>query len=122
MFLKTIVGAMLLGCLVWGIPKVAADPGSYLLTQQKSKPAPKVKMGRRALPSDSQFGILSPITNPPKVTIDGDEQVLAFNARIHDAYNRIVQSGFVHEKKRIRYTVNNRNQIDRVWILFPEEQ
>ena len=47
---------------------------------------------------------------------------LAFNSRIRDEGNRIVHTGMIQQEKRIRYTQNNQEQVDKIWLLAPNEK
>lgn len=88
---------------------------------EKPEQSPPVK-SYRAIPEKSKAGILSPVMGNNQIKIDGDNHTLAFNARIRDEGNRIIHTGMIHQKKRIRYTVNRQKQVDRIWLLAAGEQ
>ncbi len=75
----------------------------------------------RGIPEDSKEGILAPPSGN-QLKIDGEDYQLAFNSRIRDEGNRIVQTGTIRHEKRIRYTTNNQNQVDKIWLLAPHEK
>lgn len=75
----------------------------------------------RNIPKDSMLGILSP-PNGNQLKIDGDSYRLAFNSRIRDEGNRIVQTGMIQQSKRVRYTLNPQKQVNKIWLLTPGEK
>ena len=76
----------------------------------------------RNIPKDSKAGTLEPPVNGNELEIDGDEYVLAFNSRIRDEGNRLVPTGMIQQEKRIRYTLNNQEQVEKIWLLGPNER
>lgn len=76
----------------------------------------------RSIPEDSKAGVLEPPRNGNQLEIDGDEYVLAFNSRIRDEGNRLVRTGTIQQEKRIRYTLNKQQQVDKIWLLGPNER
>jgi len=75
----------------------------------------------RNIPKNSKHGTLSPTQNGREIEIDGDRFHLAFNSRIRDESNRVVQTGMIRDAKRIRYTLNNQNEVEKIWLLAPNE-
>jgi len=76
----------------------------------------------RNIPEDSKAGILEPPRNGNQLEIDGDEYVLAFNSRIRDEGNRLVPTGRIQQEKRIRFTLNGQEQVEKIWLLGPSER
>ena len=76
----------------------------------------------RNIPKDSKAGVLEPPVNGYQLEIDGDEYVLAFNSRIRDEGNRLVPTGRIQQEKRIRYTLNSQEQVEKIWLLGPSER
>lgn len=121
---------ILASLLVIPAAPVSADPLGYLVNKvmeaiidasnKKPQSAP-VSNPSRTIPNDSETGYLSPPTNGNQLEIDGDDYILAFNSRIRDEGNRIIQTGMIHQEKRIRYTLNNQEQVDKIWLLAPGE-
>ena len=115
--LKILILASLL--LIPAAP-VSADPLGYLVNKvmeaildASNNPAPPAQVSNpiRTIPSDSATGYLAPPTNGNQLEIDGDDYILAFNSRIRDEGNRIVHTGMIRQEKRIRYTLNNQEQV-----------
>lgn len=75
----------------------------------------------RSIPKESKLGTLAP-PNGNQIKIDGDAYQLAFNSRIRDEGNRIVPGGMIQQEKRVRYTLNAQQQVDKIWLLTPGEE
>lgn len=114
------------------MPAAAFDPMGFLVNQvmnyildQASKPKRpeyNAPVTYRNIPLESKTGTLEPTTNGSQIEIDGDDYELAFNSRIRDEGNRIVHTGMIQQEKRIRYTVDEQNKVDRIWLLAPSEK
>ena len=76
----------------------------------------------RNIPSNSKSGLLEAPLNGNQLEINGDDYVLAFNSRIRDEGNRLVQTSMIQQEKRIRYTLNSQEQVDKIWLLGPNEK
>jgi len=75
----------------------------------------------RAFPPTVKRGTMSPATYP-ELIIDGKIRRLAPGARVWNARNLIVLPASLREGGVIvNYTENVQRQIDRVWILNPDE-
>lgn len=97
---------------------------NHVLDQRETE-AERARQGvvkpNRAMPGEARTGIMSPpIGN--QVEIDGDDYQLAFNSRIRDENNRIVQTTMIQEKKRVRYVLNAQEQVEKIWLLTPNEK
>ena len=58
----------------------------------------------------------------PDMTIDGKIRVLSRTVRIWNENNRLERASHLRgDKFVINYTVNNKGEIDRIWILNAEE-
>lgn len=122
----------LLGLLALMSPPLAADPLGYLVNKvmesivygqdSSSQTQQSTVRSFRTIPANSKPGTLSPIVSNAEIEISGDDFLLASNSRIRDEANRIIHTGMVKQEKRVRYTLNANNQVDRIWILAPGEQ
>lgn len=109
---------------------VNADPIGYLVNEameyilygQDEEQPTQTHNPLRQIPQNSETGYLSPTTQGNLVEINGEEHTLAMNSRIRDEHNRIVQTSMIRQEKRIRYTLNNLEQVDRIWLLTPGEE
>jgi hypothetical protein len=133
---KTLATLLLAGTLVSvSMPAAAFDPlgfivnevMNYILDHANDPVRPEgyeisYPVSNRGIPPESKPGRLEPTTNGNQIEINGDDYELAFNSRIRDEGNRIVHTGMIQQKKRIRYTLNNQNQVDRIWLLAPNEK
>jgi len=116
----------------FSMPAAAFDPMGFIVNkvmeyiiEEASKPKkPEINypISNRNIPIDSKEGVLEPPRNGNQLEIDGDDYILAFNSRIRDEGNRIVQTGMIQQEKRIRYTLNNQNQVTKIWLLAPNER
>ena len=79
-------------------------------------------VSNRSIPETSKPGTMEPPANGNQLEINGDNYTLAFNSRIRDEGNRIVQTSMIVEEKRIRYTLNTMEQVDKIWLLTPDER
>ncbi len=114
------------------MPAIAFDPLGFLVNQvmnyiieeasKPKRPEFNAPVTYRSIPLESKTGTLEPTTNGSQIEIDGDDYELAFNSRIRDEGNRIVHTGMIRQEKRIRYTVDEQNKVDRIWLLAPSEQ
>jgi len=114
-------------------PAAAFDPTGFLVnklmeyiinqaTKPKKPDTPNYPVSNRSIPKESKEGTLEPPRNGNQLEIDGDDYVLAFNSRIRDEGNRIVQTGMIQQEKRIRYTLNGQEQVNKIWLLAPNEK
>ena len=111
---------------------VSADPLGYLVNKvmeyiidEAGKPKQPVNdfpVTNRSIPKNSKAGVIEPPIDGNQLEIDGDDYTLAFNSRIRDEGNRLVPTGMVQQEKRIRYTLNNQQQVDKIWLLAPNEK
>ncbi len=111
---------------------VAADPLGYIVNEfmdyghgveeGNKRQRPSIPIPMRNIPEDSATGYLSPVIIGNRILIDGGEYALAFNSRIHDQYNRIVQTGMIREEKKVRYTFDSSGKINRIWLLASGEE
>lgn len=90
--------------------------------EEKNHYQSSLPSSNRAIPKDSKEGTLSPPGNARDIKINGDDYQLAFNSRIRDEGNRLVQTGTIHQSKRVRYTLNTQEQVDKIWLLAPNEK
>lgn len=75
----------------------------------------------RPFPQTAKRGTLS-MTDYPKVEMDGKERRLSAGAWIKNENNRIDMPGTLRGREfTVNYTENMQGDIDRVWILSPEE-
>ena len=132
--LKPLIFTLLLSSIAAGAPlTVQADPLGSLVNmimnkilddrareeeqaRNHSTPAPN-----RTIPGETKTGTLSPPVGN-MIKIDGDEYQLAFNSRIRDERNRIIHTTMIQQQKRVRYTLNAQNQVDKIWFLASSEQ
>jgi hypothetical protein len=115
------------------MPARAFDPTGFLVnklmeflideaTRPPKQPVNDFPVSNRSIPKESKSGTLEPPRNGNQLEIDGDDYILAFNSRIRDEGNRIVHTGMIQQEKRIRYTQNNQEQVDKIWLLAPNEK
>ena len=99
---------------------------NYIIEEAEKPKIPEynytVPVTNRNIPKESMAGVLEPPTNGNQLEINGDDYTLAFNSRIRDEGNRIVHTGMIQQEKRIRYTLNNQEQVDKIWLLAPNEK
>ena len=75
----------------------------------------------RPFPPEALRGKMTP-DGFPLVTIDGKERRLAAGARIFNQDNLIeVPSALRGRELEVKYTVDAHGEIDRIWLLRPEE-
>ena len=74
----------------------------------------------RSIPADAKVGEIRHLQDM-LVEIDGAPQQLAPGAQIRDASNRIIMPIAIPPGTRVKYLVDAAGQIQRVWILTPEE-
>lgn len=87
-------------------------------------PALAQESGRepRPFPPSAKRGKMTPGYAPPDITIDGKLRQMSPAARIFSDENLTVVPGSLSEKNIIvNYTEDMNGNIDRVWILTPEE-
>ena len=115
------------------MPATAFDPTGFLvnklmefLIDEANKPPKQpvndFPVSNRSIPLESKSGVLEPPRNGNQLEIDGDGYTLAFNSRIRDEGNRIVHTGMIQQEKRIRYTQNTQEQVDKIWLLAHKEK
>ena len=116
------------------MPAAAIDPMGIIVNKvmefildEANKPKKPVydhdyPVSNRNIPMDSKSGVMEPPTNGSQLEIDGDPYVLAFNSRIRDETNRLVQTSMIQGEKRVRYTLNGQEQVDKIWLLAPNEK
>jgi hypothetical protein len=81
---------------------------------------PGTALAGRSLPEDAKFAHFA-VVQHPFVTVDRESLRLAPGAQIRDEANRIVLPTSLQGKYRVLYTIDNRGDIFRVWILSPDE-
>jgi len=74
----------------------------------------------RSIPDDARVGQIRHLQDMV-VEIDGAAQQLAPGAQIRDASNRIILPIATPSGTRVKYLVDANGQVQRVWILTPEE-
>ena len=124
---------MLVSIAILAPATARADPLGLLVNMimnkildDRAKEAQELRNSRmptpnRTIPGESKLGTLSPpIGN--QIEIDGDAYQLAFNSRIRDESNRIVHTSMIRQEKRVRYTLNMQQQVDKIWFLTPGEK
>ena len=74
----------------------------------------------RSIPQDARVGQIRHLQEMV-VEIDGAAQQLAPGAQIRDASNRIILPIAIPSGTRVKYLVDANGQVQRVWILTPEE-
>jgi hypothetical protein len=74
----------------------------------------------RSIPQDAKVGEIRHLQDMV-VEIDGAPQQLAPGAQIHDASNRIIVPTAIPPGTLVKYLVDATGQVQKVWILTPEE-
>ncbi len=75
----------------------------------------------RPFPSNVKRATMDPGTYPT-ITLDGQTRRLAVGARIWNQQNLIALPAYLQGSDlTVNYTENANGEIDRVWILTPEE-
>ena len=74
----------------------------------------------RSIPQDAKVGEIRHLQDM-MVEIDGAPQQLAPGAQIRDESNRIIMPTAIPPGTLVKYLVDAAGQIQRVWILTPEE-
>jgi hypothetical protein len=75
----------------------------------------------RPFPSPTKRGKMSPAAHP-EIVIDGKQRRLAPGSRIWNQNNLIEMPAALRGTDQVvNYTENSQGEIDRVWILTPEE-
>jgi len=75
----------------------------------------------RPFPVNARRGTMS-LDSYPAITIDGKVRRLSVGARIWNRKNLIEMPAYLHGSDlTVNYTVNSQGDIDRVWLLTPEE-
>ncbi len=74
----------------------------------------------RSIPQDAKVGEIRHLQDMV-VEIDGAPQQLAPGAQIRDESNRIIMPMAIPPGALVKYLVDAAGQIQRVWILTPEE-
>ena len=82
--------------------------------------APLASAQVRSIPEDARVGEIRHLQEMV-VEIDGAPQQLAPGAQIRDASNRIVLPTAIPPGTRVKYLVDAAGQVQKVWILTPEE-
>jgi hypothetical protein len=74
----------------------------------------------RSIPQDAKVGEIRHLQDMV-VEIDGAPQQLAPGAQIRDASNRIIVPTAIPPGTLVKYLVDATGQVQKVWILTPEE-
>jgi hypothetical protein len=75
----------------------------------------------RAFPQTAKRGTMSPGAYP-SIVVDGETRSLSTAARVWNAENLIqVPASLQSSGVAINYTENEQGEVDRVWVLTPEE-
>ena len=82
--------------------------------------APLASAQVRSIPADAKVGQIRHLQDM-LVEIDGAPQQLAPGAQIRDESNRIIMPIAIPPGTRVKYLVDAAGQVQRVWILTPEE-
>lgn len=97
-------------------PAIVADSGDIA-------DSPRPLTSHRGISASSEAGTVNlPVNDDRQLEINGKEYTLSFNARIRDEGNRIIPVWMVQQEKRVRYTLNNQGQVDKIWLLAPDEK
>ena len=111
-----------IGQLVNLIMNKVLDDADKEAEEDKNHYRSNLPSANRTIPKESKQGTLSPPANARDIKINGDDYQLAFNSRIRDEGNRLVQTGAIRQSKRVRYTLNTQEQVDKIWLLAPNEK
>ena len=82
--------------------------------------APLASAQLRSIPKDARAGEIRHLQGMV-VEIDGAPKRLAPGAQIRDASNRIILPIAIPAGTLVKYLVDGAGQVQRVWILTPEE-
>ena len=82
--------------------------------------APLASAQVRSIPEDARVGEIRHLQEMV-VEIDGTPQQLAPGAQIRDASNRLILPIAIPSGTLVKYLVDGAGQVQRVWILTPEE-
>jgi len=82
--------------------------------------APLASAQVRGIPEDARVGEIRHLQEMV-VEIDGAAQQLAPGAQIRDASNRLIPPTAIPPGTRVKYLVDAAGQVQKVWILTPEE-
>ena len=82
--------------------------------------APLASAQLRSIPEDARVGQIRHLQEMV-VEIDGAAQQLAPGAQIRDASNRIIVPMAIPPGTLVKYLVDAAGQVQKVWILTPEE-
>jgi len=74
----------------------------------------------RSIPEDAKVGQIRHLQEM-LVEIDGTPQQLAPGAQIRDTSNRIIMPTAIPPGTLVKYLVDAAGQVQKVWILTPEE-
>jgi hypothetical protein len=75
----------------------------------------------RDFPPDARHAVFS-VVQYPTVKLSRKTLQLAPGAQIRDTNNMIVQPQLLPDRYRVLYTLDGDGNVNRVWILTPEEQ
>jgi hypothetical protein len=87
------------------------------MIESANEPAPEPAGDRRAMPDSAVAGVMS----PPRgvlVDIDGRRLRLSPGCQIRDLHNRIVPPARVRASTPVRYVLDQRGQVHRVWLMM----
>ena len=123
MRVKSFLSIAILAGALWA-PAVQADIiGSLVNAVMEQllygKPAPRRRppaADSRNIPESANVGVMSP-PEGRQVSIDGEERWLAPGSRIRDVNNRIILPGMLEQSVRVRYTLDQNEQVHLVWLL-----
>ena len=82
--------------------------------------APLASAQLRSIPEDARVGEIRHLQEM-LVEIDGTPQQLAPGAQIRDTSNRIIMPTAIPPGTLVKYLVDAAGQVQKVWILTPEE-
>ncbi len=76
----------------------------------------------RPFPETAQRATLSSLSTYPAILLDKKKRILSVGARIWNQHNLIEMPMYIQGTSfTVNYTENIQGEIDRVWILSPEE-
>lgn len=76
----------------------------------------------RVFPDTAQRATLSSLSTHPHILLNNKKHTLSVGARIWNTENRIEMPAYIQGTKfTVNYTTDMHGEVDRVWLLSPEE-
>lgn len=116
-----LLGIVVAAAVAWPCAAQQSSSGIDLIQRSLGAPTaaaadtPRPAVGV-PIPDDARTGVMTP-PNGRLVTIDGKALRLSPGCRIHDRANRTVVPGSIRERTRVRYLLDARGDVHRVWLL-----